>query len=99
MNDDLNPALMSDLADAALVRNHLESEIARLKEQIAGLVEALKKLMKIYVCNQGSKHEFIACVTPPGSFSMTEQERKDCNVWQAWDLARAALAKAEQSDK
>lgn len=55
------------------------------------LEEALKNIIDRYVKNQGSEHEFITCITPPGAGSMTYQQRRASSVWRLFDDARELL--------
>jgi hypothetical protein len=46
----------------------------------------------MYVANRGRVgSEFVSCITPEHSLSLTADERKKCKVWSAWDNAAALL--------
>ena len=52
---------------------------------------ALAALVDIYVENIGTDSEFISCITPLNVGSMTYFERRESEVWSAWDKARIVL--------
>ena len=57
------------------------------KKRLAEALAALDGLVKLYVANKGTRHEFISCITPSHASDMTKRERKQCRVWKAWDKA------------
>ncbi len=75
-----------------------QKEIAQIKANeardaaIPQAIAALEKLIDLYVANPGTEHEFISGITPKHACYMTKKERAECDVWSAWDEARAALA-------
>ncbi len=60
------------------------------------LEEARERLVNLYVANRGAPdHEFISCITPRGASEMTFHQRRQSEVWSAFDDARTILGEFE----
>lgn len=49
-------------------------------------------LVDMYVANQGTRHEFISCITPNHTIGDDPVKRAADLTWRAWDELRAALS-------
>lgn len=61
------------------------------------LIEAAEAIVKMYVANRGTDHEFISCITPPHASEMTKKERKQQKNWAAWDRLRTAIEQVKKA--
>lgn len=66
-------------------------DVTKLEAKCKAMEAALSTLVKMYVANLGTRHEFISCITPRHASAMSKRERKESETWAAWDAARAAL--------
>lgn len=69
----------------------ISDDVAALERKCYALERACEGLVKMYVANLGTPHEFISCITPPHASQMTKKQRAESKHWAAWDAARAAL--------
>lgn len=82
----------------------LLDEIGLTLHQLEGAIqerdrlrEALSALVKKYVANLGTEHEFICCITPKSSHFLSPKARARDKIWKLWDAARAALGTANET--
>lgn len=69
----------------------IAAQVQALEKRNAALEAACATLVKMYVIGLNGKADFIACITPKHAVDMTTRERKQCEVWAAWDAACRAL--------
>ena len=74
---------------------NLISDMNFTKKRLAEALAALEGLVKLYVANKGTEHEFISCITPSHASDLTRRERKQCRVWKAWDKAVKVIERAK----
>jgi len=66
----------------------VEAQAAALDGMVVAPMEAMALLVKWYVANPGTKHQFIACVTPGATGDIPD----------AWETVRTMIAQAQEQD-